>query len=61
MNSVLTFTIEWRPAPAGDVAPCHLCEFKACKVWLQPCKQCLQRKEIEDCYPVITRSDILPF
>lgn len=61
MKSVLTFEIEWRPAPAGDSAPCHLCEFKACKIWQQPCMECLHRKEVADCYPVIAKSDILPW
>lgn len=58
MKSELKLTLEWKPAPAGDAAPCHICEFKNCHVWQEPCYDCLRKKEYYDCYPVIAKSEL---
>ena len=61
MKSVLTFEIEWKPTPAGDIAPCHLCDFKAVRTACEPCSSCLSDDDKTCLYPVIAKSDILPW
>lgn len=61
MNSVVSFEIVWKRAPKGDNIPCHLCEFKGCGLGQHPCCDCISNGKFRCRYPVIVKSDILPF
>lgn len=61
MKQTIQITLEWKQAPKGDSAPCHLCDFKHFSPLKQPCIDCI-RMDVDytkGYFPTIVSSEII--